>query len=429
MSRGRLRASMDEVSERLGQIPKDPTEAVKYLAQMEKQGWGESAFNYYMANILSGIKTHERNVLGNAFNTISRFAIKGTTAAPVDLVKSMLTGKPREVFAGESAQEAAGAYAAAGSAIRDAFDTMRHGFSPKALEEGLAGITPLYIPKKEFVGGAANPFNLVGRTLEAGDRFFVTLNRGAELYGQSYAIARKEGLARQLKGRALQDYVASRSVDLRANPGEELQRSTLKAAEKSAYREDPGPLANQIIALKKHVPAMGFVVPFVRTVSNIFRQGIEHTPLTAISTWAARSKNLTSTRRMPVTRPSRKARCYWDRRQRSPSSMAQRPGVSPAWAPRNPRNARRSTNRAGVPTASNSRSLMPWRRNSAQPRAPMGSTGLTIVCFNRCRRRWPSSRMLSKPTRRFRSAAPNNRASRATKNWPCRPSFVRPTPP
>lgn len=277
--RGRLRSDMDELSQLLGDLPKDPAEAMKKLMAMEKQGALEKVTSYYMANILSGVQTYNRNLLGNAANMVSRIAVKGAGAPAVDALKSMLTGRPRQVFTREALHETIGATYAVNSAIRDAMDVMKNGFSSKALEEGLQGTTDLYLPKREFAGGVANPFNLPGRVLEATDRFFVTLNRNAELYGQSYGIARREAAERKLSGERFLDFVAKRSADLRANPTPELQRSTMREAEYATFREEPGPFANSLIQMKKKIPAVGFVIPFVRTVSNIFRQGIEHTPV------------------------------------------------------------------------------------------------------------------------------------------------------
>ncbi len=276
--RGRLRSDMEELSDLLGNLPKDPAEAMKKLMAMEKQGALEKVTSYYMSNILSGVQTYNRNLLGNAANMVSRIAVKGAGAPGVDALKSMLTGKPRQVFTREALHETIGATYAVNTAMRDAFDVLKNGFSSRALEEGLQGTTDLYLPKREFAGGAANPFNLPGRVLEATDRFFVTLNRNAELFGQSYSIARREAEEKKLSGQRYLDFVAKRSADLRVNPTPELQRSAMREAEYATFREEPGAFAQQLIQMKKKIPAIGFVIPFVRTVSNIFNQGIEHTP-------------------------------------------------------------------------------------------------------------------------------------------------------
>ena len=281
--RGRLRTDMQELSDVLANLPADPAEAMKKLLSLERQGALEKVTSYYMANILSGVQTYNRNLLGNAANMVSRIAVKGVAAPAVDKLKAMLTGRQRQVFTREALHETVGATYAVNSALRDAFDVLKNGFSTKALEEGLQGTTDLYLPKREFAGGVANPFNFPGRMLEATDRFFVTLNRNAELYGQSYSIARREATERKLTGPRFLDFVAKRSADLRANPTPELARSAMREAEYATFREEPGAFANQLIQMKKRVPAVGFIVPFVRTVSNIFRQGIEHTPLTALS--------------------------------------------------------------------------------------------------------------------------------------------------
>src|SRR5690606_18608789 len=148
--------------------------------------------SYWISNILSGLQTQQRNILGNAFNLVARTSIK-SAAGGFDALLSLLDPKrERQIYAGESFHSAIGAISSVGKATQDALFTLRHGFSEQALEEMLQDLRTLELGRKEFRGGAMNPWNLVGRVLEAGDRFFYTLNHNAELYGQTYTAARRE---------------------------------------------------------------------------------------------------------------------------------------------------------------------------------------------------------------------------------------------
>src|SRR5216117_1458185 len=73
---------------------------------------------------------------------------------------------------------------------------MRHGVSPDALQRSVhAGeVGRLDVPRVEFAGGGANPFNIPGRLLDASDTLFRSIARNMELYGLAHTQAKREGL-------------------------------------------------------------------------------------------------------------------------------------------------------------------------------------------------------------------------------------------
>lgn len=279
LNRGRIRKDLAELSDMLANLGDDPDGVKTFQLFRNKQTrtLADRIGSYFTANILSGLQTQERNFLGGAARTFGRLASKPVIGG-LDALESMLTGKPRQVYSSEALHEAQGVIAGMDRAVRDAFQTLKLGFSPEAIKAGLADVDRLYYPKSEFAGGGKNPLNWVGRGMEAADRFWRSLNASMELHGLTYAEARRAAEKQGLTGSAYDSFVARQIAEARANPSKDLQRRVNKTAERAVYQEDNA-LANQLNALKKHAPALHYVIPFVKTVANIFKQGIEHTPI------------------------------------------------------------------------------------------------------------------------------------------------------
>lgn len=275
-----MRAALENMAELLSKV-KDPVEAMKIAR--DHQAWKplERATSYFMGNILSGIQTHERNILGTAMNVATGTLVKGTVGAPLDALQSALSGKPREVYAGEMLHDIIGAASSMDKALADAVFTLKHGFSEESLNEMLSDMTQLRIARKEWAGGGRNPFNAPHRMLEAADRFFVTLNRGMLTHSRAYSLARQAADKAGIRPGSKQfaDFMSKQMAQERITMSPKIQQEILDEARKGVFRGEPGKIANWVNSGKKISPAMNFVVPFVSTPANVLRAGYEHTPV------------------------------------------------------------------------------------------------------------------------------------------------------
>ena len=191
------------------------------------------------------------------------------------MVRSKVTGAPRSVFFGELPHQVAGAVLGIERGLSDALFSLTHGVNRSALTQSMSAAEAgkLDVPRTEFRGGLANPFNLPGRMLDAADQLFRGIARSQEVYGAAYAQAKREGK----KGQALFE----RMADLRTGTGPETQQLQDAAdlfARRSVFQEQGGPLVGLTQAAVKQFPPLTFVVPFIRTPANIFRQGFEFSP-------------------------------------------------------------------------------------------------------------------------------------------------------
>ena len=195
-------------------------------------------WQYYYSSILSGPKTHERNFLGNAANVLTNLAVTPAAAA-VDAARSAVTGAPRSMFLGELPHQVAGAVLGVERGLSDALFSLKHGVNRSALTHAMSAAEAgkLDLPRTEFAGGLANPFNLPGRMLDAADQLFRGIAKNQELYGAAYAQARREGK----RGQAFTERIA----ELRTGTTPEAQQiqDTADAfARRSVFQEQGGPL-------------------------------------------------------------------------------------------------------------------------------------------------------------------------------------------
>lgn len=268
-----------EFSDLVNRYGDDTLGLYRELQREARPTFGQQVQSYWYANILSGLKTHERNILGNAANTLYNFATQ-PVAVGLDAAQSTLTGRERSIFLSDLPREAVGMWTGLQAGFRDAMFTLRKGVSPRQLDvlRGKASkaytLADLDIPRQELPGGSLNPLNYVSRGLEAMDNFFASIAYHQELYGGAHAAATRELKA----GRITRAQFSDRMAEILAEGGD-LADAAQRYARRATFREEPGSLVKGVEALKRKAPILNYVIPFVRTPAAIFRQGVEATPL------------------------------------------------------------------------------------------------------------------------------------------------------
>jgi hypothetical protein len=270
----RLRGEAAQFAEAFAQLPNDPVARYRWLQQQRAPGLREKARQMFYANILSGLKTHERNSIGNAANAVANLAVY-PVAVGADVVRSKLTGAPRELFFSELPSQAAGAVVGLRNGFSNALFALKHGVNRSALTQSLSAAEAgkLDVPRIEFAGGLSNPFNWPGRALDAEDQFFRGIARDTELYGAAHAHAKREGL----RGTALQDRMAQ-LVSGTDEISQGIQATADAFARRTVFQETPGRFTRAVQGALKAVPELSYVMPFVKTPANIVRQGLEFSP-------------------------------------------------------------------------------------------------------------------------------------------------------
>ena len=264
-----LRNKIDGLAEGFAAVGDDAAAQFAFLQRQAKTTLGDKARSYYYANILSGVGTHERNVLGNIGNVVSDLIVQPTAA-----VIAKVKGDP-SIRLDELPSQAFGAVAGIEQGFKEAVFTLRHGLNPRALSRATASAETgaLDIPRVEFAGGGANPLNAPGRAMDAVDTFFKSVTRNKTLYGMAHTQAKNEGLAGEAFATRMRALTNGTALD--AQP---LHRAADAAAERATFQEGLGPRGQYIQqALRAH-PALTLMVPFFKTPTNILKQGLEFSP-------------------------------------------------------------------------------------------------------------------------------------------------------
>lgn len=273
-----LREEAARFAQEFAKLPADDLARYHWLKAQNRATLWDKTRSYWYANLLSGVKTHERNILGNVFNALGS-TITHPLAAGVDALRSAATGAPRQVLFSELPHGVMGMFAGVERGLSDAVFTLRHGITPRTLAKGMqsAELGKLDLPRYEFTGGGANPFNWPGRGLDSADAFFRSVARNAELYEAAFTAAKREGLTGDAFKRRIEDLITGTSAEAVA-----LREQAEHVAARAVFQEKGGPITT-FLARGYQVPVIGqamtFTIPFLRTPGNILRQGLETSPV------------------------------------------------------------------------------------------------------------------------------------------------------
>ena len=225
----------------------------------------DGAFYVWVNSVLSGPMTQVRNALGNTI-TATFSPIEKTAAGGIQAARSLVSGGiERDRFMLEGAHQAVGMAQGLKDGARGFLKAFKTGVSSYGGDKfGIAPISP--IPGK--IGEA---IGLPGRALLAFDEFFKTINYSGAINSLAYRQAMKEGV----KGSA----IPTRMAQLVSKPTRKMITEATSDAAYRTFTKDLGSTGKAFQLFSKQVPGMRYVVPFVKTPVNVFKYGMERTPL------------------------------------------------------------------------------------------------------------------------------------------------------
>jgi hypothetical protein len=230
----------------------------------------------WINGLLSSPATHIVNTTSNLAVAFQQIYERGAAANI-----SALRGTEGGVMPGESLAMAYGLV----SSIKDAFR-----LAGKALKTGDTGyaLNKVDLPMRQGVSaeafhmssetGLGRAVDFIGeavripsRFLGAEDEFFKTIGYRMELHAQVLRKATQEGH----KGAELY----KRMSELLIETPENLKIAAADAALYNTFTNAPGAIGQTFMGLREKIPAVSFVIPFVRTPVNIARYAFERSPL------------------------------------------------------------------------------------------------------------------------------------------------------
>lgn len=250
------------------------------VAKFAEKGWGATSFDavreIWINGLLSSPATHVVNMSSNAFVAFQQIVERGV-AARIGAV----TGTQGGVAPGEAAAMAYGLITGVKDAFRLAWNAFEAGQTGAALNKvdlpmqrsvsaeafGMGSETGLG-RAVDMLGEAAR---IPSRFLGAEDEFFKSIGYRMELNAQVLRTVTAEGLTGA--------NAAKRMRELYLDPPEHLRIAAADAALYNTFTNAPGSIGQSFMKLRERVPAVTFVLPFVRTPVNIARYTFERTPL------------------------------------------------------------------------------------------------------------------------------------------------------
>lgn len=244
-----------------------------------KPGWLDKLVELRINMILSNPPTHVVNMVSNTLTALGQIPEHAIAAG---------VGSVRQAF-GRKAGSNAAIDRVAGSEIgARAFGLLQ------GINEGMAqfartlrtGEPSDFISKVEghmdrAIGGKLGSVVRVPTALlSAEDEIFKAMARRMELAGLAARTAAKEGL----KGEA----ATARRAELLANPTPEMMDRAFDHGRYLTFQRPLGGIASKVSMLTRDYPALKFIVPFVRTPTNLLKFAVERSPAaTVLKEWRA----------------------------------------------------------------------------------------------------------------------------------------------
>lgn len=264
----------EEMARRLAMIDPDNVQQVnRFLQTVTLANTTDKIFEVWVNSLLSSPVTHAANSISNFLTFAMKFPEKAT-AVGFDALRTSFTGQPRTRYLGEVSSEVFGVMQGLRTGVRGALWSFRTGL-PTEFQSKLE-VRTFHAVK----GTKGDVIRLPGRALVAADEFFKALNYSTELHGLAFRTAVQEGLTGKAR--------ATRIAQIIADPMSEIDD---KARAEMLYRTFQKPMSSFMgtIARARMSGGVGgtifrFIVPFMRTPTNIAKYGLERTPIGFIYT-------------------------------------------------------------------------------------------------------------------------------------------------
>lgn len=244
--------------------------AVKALGARKR----DMVMEYYINALLSGPQTHAVNILSNTMTALAQLpehalaATFGTLRRAGERAASRSLGREvgsaDQVVFSEVGSRFVGLIQGTREGLREAVRTFRTGDAADA-------VTKVENASFEAIPGKLGDIvRLPTRALAAEDELFKGMARRMELAGLAVRKAHTEGL----RG----DEAKARAADLLENPTDEMLGQAQDYARYLTFQAPLGPVTTKIAGAANSSPFLKFLIPFVRTPTNLLKFSIERSP-------------------------------------------------------------------------------------------------------------------------------------------------------
>ena len=243
--------------------------AVRVLHHIKATGW-DKAYEYWANAILSAPTTQVANFAGTVY--------AGWTLTAERLVEATVNlgmRRPEGAQFGEFKHMLAGIMPGITRGARNFAKAWSTEIPALELELGREAAKKIEEEHTAIAGAKGRIVRTPWRLLGAVDDFMKSLFIEMEVGARAYRIAKAEGLS----GLKMQ----KRMTDLQANPHSAAWEQAYFSAKELTFQQEGGPVAKKIkegaLALRRAVPGVRYLIPFVSTPVNLFELAVKKSPL------------------------------------------------------------------------------------------------------------------------------------------------------
>lgn len=277
------RAGGVEAARQLAQFVAETRSPKDLMAASRKATTFEKVIEMWKAGLVSGIRTHEVNLISTLAFAMTR-APKEVVAAAIGSLRSGEKVQFTDAFALQ-----VGMVMGSIKGIKAAGETIRLNVAEKGYLAGIVKtikeVKPspkVEQPRKAIEGAFGDVVRTPFQMLTAGDALLRSMNREAELWAMASRKAGREGLT------PMSSAYWNRVKTLVDHPTPKMREKAELAELRYSFLEEGGGFVKGIEKLRGDWPGMHFIVPFIRTPAAIFREFARLTPFApAVKQWRA----------------------------------------------------------------------------------------------------------------------------------------------
>ena len=275
-----------ELLDRLAKVDLlDEASLNKFVRDSYKPKFKDYIYSFWYNNILSGPPTHLVNIGSNsawqAFQTPQR-AVRGV----LDIPMSKLQGRQREFYLKEIVPSWVGYKRGLQKGLAKGLELMKTGHMDAEVTKWAKEMGPATNP---FTYSPYKPLRKVAPFVEAPTRALIAEDvvfKGIAFESEIHALAMRQAIKEGHKGA---QNLSKRMTEILNDPTTEMIKKASEFADYSTFTDAPGPVTSAIINLRNKVPGARLIVPFVNTIANILKRGLELTPGVGIAVEARKA--------------------------------------------------------------------------------------------------------------------------------------------
>lgn len=253
----------------------DPIAVKKFQNRLGNPKIMDYVNEYWYNSILSGVPTHLINAGSNTLWSMYQGPHRALTGA-LDGMISKFTGKEQKVFMNEIVPYFAGLGKGFKRGLKRGKETIKTGETPADIsvkwdtDVGANAGTAWSRSPYKWMRDIGPAINAPTTGLRAMDVVANTAAFDAHLS----TLARRSSNKKGLKGKERTEF----ETNFKKKPPEEAILEAQEFARHATFMDNPGKFSEWLIQGQKVSPAVRYVVPFVRTIGNLTKRGIEMTP-------------------------------------------------------------------------------------------------------------------------------------------------------